>query len=135
MGSFSTSTHHLAFASNYKKLEVRLNSNNSLVEEYSLTLSGYSTSLTVSGGNFVINVTSDFTDYTHGVDLDAGATMSFPSANRMGGIGVIDLRDINGAISIEWELDCTTFKMKYMDQTPAFWLNFSGSSCFSYTEL
>lgn len=135
MATFSTSTHHLAFATNYKSLRVIATSDNNLVANYALDTSSQSISLNVSSGNFVINVAEDFAAYTHGVDLDAGATLSFPSANRMGGLGVIDLRDINGAISIEYDLACTTFRLKYVEDTPSFWLKFDGSECFEYTEL
>jgi hypothetical protein len=135
MATYSTSTHHLAFTTDYKSLKVIATGDNSVVATFLLDTSSQSTSLHVTAGNFVVNVAEDFGTYTHGVDLDAGATLSFPSANRMGGLGVIDLRDINGAISIAYDLACTTFRMKYVDDTPAFWLKFDGSECFEYTEL
>ena len=135
MGSYLTSNHHLAFTTDYKALQVRLNSTNTIVESYGLDTTNHSTSLTVTGGSYVIELAEDFSEYTHGIDLDAGATLSFPQANRMGGIGVVDIRDINAPIHIQYDLECTTFKLKYVNDTPAFWLWFEGSDCYTYTEL
>jgi hypothetical protein len=137
MATFSTSTHRLAFNSSYKNLEVRLTSNNSLVESYPLDGSGASTSLTVSGGNFVINTAADFSEYTHGIDVGAGCELGFPSSNRMGGIVVIDLRDINmtdgpQTKDILYQLDCTSFRIKFSGSTPALRLNFNNSgNCYT----
>lgn len=136
MASFSTSTHKLAFSSDFKTLEVRLISNNNLVEGFALDTSGSSKSLTVSGGNFEINTSEDFTSYTHGIDVGAGCELGFPSSNRMGGIVVIDLRDINmtdgpQTQDISYELDCTTFKIKFASSTPALRLYFENHTCYT----
>jgi hypothetical protein len=136
MASFSTSTHQLAFATDFKTLQVRLISNNSLVESFALDTSGSSKSLTVTGGNFVIETAEGFTAYTHGIDVGAGCELGFPSSNRMGGIVVIDLRDINmtdgpQTQDILYDLECTTFRIKFAASTPALRLFFEGSDCYT----
>lgn len=136
MASFSTSTHKLAFSADFKSLQVRLISNNSLVEGFALDSSGISRSLTVSGSNFVIETAEDFTAFTHGIDVGAGCELGFPSSNRMGGIVVIDLRDINmtdgpQTQDILYDLECTTYRIKFAASTPALRLHFEGSDCYT----
>lgn len=128
----------LQFSSNYKTLKV-IDIATSIEEaSYPLDTGTGSVSVAVSGTSYSVSTAADFTTPTHTLDVGAGATLSFNGA-RMGGIGVVDLRDIAKQeepelLEYDYALDCTTFRLKYVTGPFAFKIAFDGDEdCYDYS--
>ena len=129
MANYSTSTHSLSFSSDYKTLQV--SDSTGIVASYPLDNGDDSVSLTVSGSDYEIDEGDDFDTAIHKIAAPAQAGITF-SGSQMDGIGIIDLRDTNrsGNFSIQYDLECTTYNIKYkVGASEPVWFEFINSNC------
>jgi hypothetical protein len=135
MASYSISEHSLQFSTDYKVLSV-LDSNAEEVGTYPLDNGDDSVSLTVTSGNYIVNEAVDFDLATHAIDAPANAGV-LVTANRIDGIGIMDLRDTNktGNFHIVYDLECTTFRMKKVGPNTGFWILMGDTGCYTETSI
>lgn len=114
MANYSTSGHYLKFNNDYDILEVRNNSD-VLQESFPLDATSTSVSVVISGSNYSVNSVADFGTPTHKLDVNGGTVVTF-SAGKMGGTGIMDLRDMGMVddYSIEYDLACGAIKLRYV---------------------
>ncbi len=138
MASYAMSNHSLHFENGYESLVVRDN-DNQVVATYDLTAADQSISVAVTGTSYMVATASDFDTPTHVIDVDGGEDMTF-NGTRMGGIIIVDIRDINrsyfepGTYEISYNLACTTFRIKYVAGAFGLKIYFSPTSCFDIKE-
>jgi hypothetical protein len=133
------SNHQLFFEDGYESLVVR-DGDHEVVATYELDAANQSISVAVSDSNYVVAVASDFDTPTHIIDVDADEDMVF-TGTKFGGIIIVDIRDINrgnvepGEYEISYDLECTTFRLKYVAGAYGLKIYFTPTTCFSIEEV
>lgn len=137
MATYDIASHRLEFQDDYKKILV-YGSGSTPIAEYNLQASGQSVSVAVEDDDYVIGYADDYTLPTCKVDVGAGTTLAF-DATRMGGIGIVDLRDMKSGgpytISFSLDLECSAVKLKYVSGPFALHLLIADPNCFSSEEV
>lgn len=135
MSTYLISTHTLKFDAYFTKIEVR-DSTETLVATWLLNQEGYSVDANIAEDCYVLNYAAEFEEPTHKIDVGPGLQFGFDGA-RMGGIGIVDLRDIgkqDGPANFEiWhELDCCIFRLKKVDGPFGLQLHAANVGCITY---
>lgn len=137
MANYDMASYSLRFTTDFKEIEVV--SGNSVVTSYNLQASNQSVSVMVDDDDYVVAYASNFTTATNTIDVGAGATIEFDNT-RMGGIGILDLRNMKeeapepGTFEFQYDLECTTFFLKYVSGPFALRIYFTNVDCVSYVE-
>ena len=135
MANYPISTHNLVFSDDYSHLYVKLSG--TTVSDFSLTDANAPLHIAVVSGNYALNSGSPIDDPMHKYDTDgANATLSF-GGSKLGGIGLIDLRDCDksGNLSVEYDLDCGGVRLLLTTGAKPFRVKVDDVGCYSYTEL
>ncbi len=137
MATYSMSGHSLEFQNNYTEIVVK-DSTATTVATFDLETANNSVSVSVSGTNYVIENASDFATPTHKWDVEGTDTANFTGA-KLGGIVIIDVRDINrtgswleeGDYEFSYDLELPPVKLKYASGSFALKVYFEEAECFS----
>lgn len=140
MPTFSYNSYSLEFSSNFQKILVK-DSNGDIAEEFELDSDDHlKISADSSGTAWEISYSAPGANpKVHKYDTLGGASLSFSSPSshaRLGGLGIIDLRDISrtGNFTTTYDLDGCPIYLTYQGGSLATWVEFNGSGCYEYEE-
>jgi hypothetical protein len=133
MTEYLVSTHSLQFHPDHTLLNVVRDGQ--ILETFKLN----GNSLLVSVENEHYRVTSvdplSDADKPHKYDIDGGATVTF-NQGRLGGVGIIDLRDMGrvGNFTVEYLLNCGGVRLALHRGPFALWVKPLSPKCYSFDE-
>jgi hypothetical protein len=136
MATYDRAFYTLRFTGDYKEIEV-LDNTPSVVATYDLQASNQSVSVAIEDDDFVIGYTTSFSTATNKIDVGAGSELEFVDG-RIGGISVVDFRDMRegvpspGTFDVQYDLECTTFRLKYVSGSWALWFYFTNTNCITW---
>lgn len=139
MAQYTISGHTLEFVDDYETLRVKDSSGNT-VEDFPLSTTHLKIGVDSSTVYWEITEESPVENAKkHKYDTLGSTTLSFsaPSGNaRLGGIGLIDLRDIGktGNFTTTYYIDACPVYVTYQGGNRATHVEFNGSGCYEYTE-
>jgi hypothetical protein len=140
MARYSIKDSTLDFVDSYKKLQIVQGTPAVEVGSFDLQMPGRSVALSIVDGYYVVDYADDFATATNKLDVGNGATLTFHAEEmRMGGIGIVDLRDMREGWGIKakysYVLGCSTFHFKYVPGFMALQLQFLGRQCVQWSEI
>lgn len=131
MDTYATNDYSIGFAKQYKELQVIDKGTEEVEETYDLTESTQ-LKLFISGGDFELSREDCSNCATHGHDTNGSSEITVDGDNaRMGGTGIIDLRDIGrSASSVTYQIDCCAVHLEHAGSGPyAFKVRFDADEC------
>jgi hypothetical protein len=130
--NYSIQNHTLTFESSYTVLSIK--QNGTQINAIALDDPDIIVSVEVQSGNYVINTNGAWGSVVHKYDTDGNqATLSF-SGSKLGGIGLVDLRDCGkvGNYEVEYDLECDAVSIRMMSGPKPFRVYPHNTDCYTH---
>ena len=133
--NYSIQSHTLTFEDNYTVLSVK--EGEAVVLSIALDDPDIIASVSVQSGNYAISTSGAWGDPLHKYDTDGNQTNLGFSGSKLGGIGLVDLRDCgkSGVFKVEYDLACGGVSIRMMSGPKPFQVFPHNLDCYTYQAI
>ncbi len=133
--NYSIPNHTLVFEDDYTRLSIK--ENGTEVNSIPLDDPGIIVAVSAESDYYVINTNGDWSDIVHKYDTDGNQTQLEFSGSRLGGIGLVDLRDCgkSGKIEVSYDLSCGAVSIRMLTGPKPFQIFPHDTDCYTSKEV